>query len=437
MNDHRPLPERMRPIKLDQVFGQEHLVASGKPLAQLVKQGLLHSMIFWGPPGTGKTTLARLLAQSIKAHFLELSAIFSGVKEIRAAMQKAELALQNNQKTVLFIDEIHRFNKAQQDAFLPYVEKGIVILIGATTENPSFEINSALLSRVRVYVLKRLSEEALCNLIQQTITDEEKGLGQHHLVLSSEQIQLLARSADGDARRALILLEVLAQFALAQDLQIISNELLELVFENATRRFDKQGEQFYNQISALHKSIRGSAPDAALYWFCRMIDGGCDPLYIARRLIRLASEDIGNADPRALTLTLNAYESYEKLGSPEGELAIAQAIVYCASAAKSNAVYVAYNLAMADAKSSGSLDVPLHLCNAPTSMMKKMGYGKAYRYAHDEPEAYAAGVQYFPDDINAKNYYVPKERGLEIQIKEKLNYLKSLDNQYKNQKSKE
>ncbi|MEN8167384.1 MAG: replication-associated recombination protein A [Pseudomonadota bacterium] len=424
-SETRPLADRMRPRTLDEFVGQEHIVAEGKPLHRAIEEDRLHSMIFWGPPGTGKTTLASVIARHSGAHFLSLSAVLSGVKDIRAAVEQARLIKQQeNRPTVLFIDEVHRFNKSQQDAFLPHVEDGTVVFIGATTENPSFELNNALLSRARTYVLKSLTREHVEQIIQQALADAERGLGGRRLSLDAEPRHLLAEAADGDARRALNLLEIAADLTEGER---ITRAVIEEVATGTLRRFDKGGEAFYDQISALHKSVRGSAPDAALYWLARMLDGGCDPLYVARRVVRMASEDIGNADPRALQITLNAWDTQERLGSPEGELAIAQAVVYLACAAKSNAVYLAWKGALAEAKASGSLEVPLQLRNAPTKLMKGLDYGKAYRYAHDEPEGYAAGENYLPDELRGQRYYYPVDRGLEIKIAEKLAYLKKLD----------
>jgi len=415
----------MRPRTLEEICGQTHLLAPGKPLREAIEGDRPHSMVFWGPPGTGKTTLARMLASYSGAHFLKLSAVLSGVKDIREAVAEARQVRDlDGRGTILFIDEVHRFNKSQQDAFLPHVEEGTLIFIGATTENPSFELNNALLSRARVYVLKSLQAEDLEQVIDRALRDPERGLGERGLKIDSAQRQAMAEAADGDARRALNLLELAAD--LSEGGEITAEVVAELVAGHF-RRFDKGGDIFYDQISALHKSVRGSSPDAALYWLARMIDGGCDPLYIARRAVRMASEDIGNADPRALELALNAWDVQDRLGSPEGELAIAQAVVYMACAAKSNAVYKAWNEAMEDARRSGSLEVPVHLCNAPTRLMKELGYGKRYRYAHDEPEGYAAGEDYFPVGLRQPSYYLPVDRGLEIRIREKLARLRELD----------
>jgi putative ATPase len=422
-DDTRPLADRMRPTNLDEFVGQEHLLAPGKPLRRMLDGGHLHSMIFWGPPGVGKTTLARLIAARCAADFISLSAVMAGVKDIRAAVDRAQQArAANGRRTVLFLDEVHRFNKAQQDAFLPWVEDGTVVFVGATTENPSFELNNALLSRARVYVLRALQVEDIKRLLERAV-----GSQMATVTIAGGALELLARAADGDGRRALNMLELASDLAAANDPAVIDESIAAEVAAGGVRRFDKQGEAFYDQISALHKSVRGSDPDASLYWLCRMFDGGCDPRYIARRVLRMASEDIGNDDPRGLPLALEACEVYERLGSPEGELAIAQAVVFLACAAKSNAVYVAFNEAMADAKSSGSLDVPLHLRNAPTKLMKQLGYGKDYRYAHDEPNAYAAGERYFPDEMQPREYYHPVSRGLEIKIAEALAKRKGKD----------
>jgi len=424
----QPLADRMRPQKLDEIAGQAHLLAADKPLRQAIESGRLHSMIFWGPPGTGKTTLSRLIAHYCEAEFLSLSAVLSGVKDIRQAVEKAKMLKSAGRASILFVDEVHRFNKSQQDAFLPFVEDGTITFIGATTENPSFELNNALLSRARVYVLKSLQTEDLVEVIKRALEDETAGLGQRNIRIQNDLIQKLAQVADGDARRALNLLEIATDLGAEKDGKlVISEAVLGEVLSTGVRRFDKQGEAFYDQISALHKSVRGSSPDAALYWLVRMLDGGCDPLYIARRVVRMASEDIGNADPRALTLALNAWDVQERLGSPEGELAIAQAVLYLACAAKSNAVYKAFNTAMAQVKEAGSAEIPVHLRNAPTRLMKELGYGREYRYAHDEPEAYAAGESYFPEEIGEQHYYDPAPRGLEIKIAEKLAHLRELD----------
>ena len=413
----RPLADRLRPQCLDDFAGQGHLLAPGKPLRRAIEDRILHSMIFWGPPGTGKTTLARLIAAQTDSHFIALSAVMAGVKDIRASVQEAEQQRQMaNRGTVLFLDEVHRFNKAQQDAFLPFVEDGTLTFIGATTENPSFELNNALLSRARVYVLKMLDQGALRGILARALEDVDRGLGGRYSI-DEASLELLCDAADGDARRALNLLELAADLT---DGDAISEEAVRDVVAGGRRRFDKQGEYFYDQISALHKSVRGSDPDASLYWLMRMLDGGCDPQYVARRMIRVASEDIGNADPRALQLTLNAWEVLERLGSPEGELALAQAVIYLACAAKSNAVYTAAKAAQKDAQESGSLEVPMHLRNAPTRLMKELGYGEGYRYAHDEKGAVAKGENYFPDDMEARTYYHPVPRGLEIKIREKL-----------------
>ena len=424
--EFRPLADRMRPRSLDEFTGQGHVLGQDKPLFRAIRSGHLHSMVFWGPPGTGKTTLARIIAASCNAQFLSLSAVLSGVKDIRQAIDQARQYREvYGRDTVLFVDEVHRFNKSQQDAFLPHVEDGTVTFIGATTENPSFELNNALLSRLRVYVLKAIIAEEMTGIIRRALADTEQGLGRLQLDINDEALENLAAFADGDARRALNFLEIATD--LAVDGRITPALIQQVISDGGLRRFDKGGEAFYDQISALHKSVRGSSPDAALYWLARMLDGGCDPLYIARRVVRMASEDIGNADPRGLRLALDSWEAQERLGSPEGELALAQAVVFLACAPKSNAVYKAFNSAMQDAKSKGSLEVPLHLRNAPTALMKELDYGKAYRYAHDEPDAYAAGENYFPEDMTGARYYFPVDRGLEQKIAEKLERLRELD----------
>lgn len=426
--DYVPLAERMRPQRLTDYIGQTHILGSQKPLRSAIESGRLHSMIFWGTSGTGKTTLARLIASHSNAEFLTVSAVLAGVKEIREAIEHAK-TIQKFEKrcTILFVDEVHRFNKAQQDAFLPHVEDGTIYFIGATTENPSFALNNALLSRARIYVLNPLTDEDLQHILNHALCDETHGVGKLKLELSNEIKLQFAQAADGDARKLLNLLELASDMALAQDSRAITPELAQVVLTGGVRRFDSHGEEFHNQISALHKAVRGSAPDAALYWLCRMIDGGCDLAYLARRIVRIASEDIGNADPRALEIALNSWQVQERLGSPEGELALAQAVIYLACAPKSNAVYKAYNAAMAHVKQSGTLEVPLHLRNAPTKLMKALDYGKEYRYAHNEPDAYAAGENYFPENLAGTRYYYPVERGLEIKIKEKLVRLHELD----------
>jgi putative ATPase len=425
-----PLAERLRPKHIDEVIGQSHLLGPGKPLRMAFASGKLHSMILWGPPGVGKTTLARLMASAFDAEFLPLSAVLSGVKDIRDAIAQAQHTLQQSGRhTILFVDEVHRFNKSQQDAFLPFVEQGLVTFIGATTENPSFEVNSALLSRAQVYVLQSLSAAELGQLFERAQQEALQGLA-----FDEAARERLIGYADGDARRLLNVLEQLGTAAHTAQVTHITTEFLDNTLAQNLRRFDKGGEAFYDQISALHKSVRGSNPDAALYWLVRMMDGGADPRYLARRIVRMAWEDIGLADPRAITITLEAAQTYERLGSPEGELALAQAVLYMAVAAKSNAGYVAYNAARAHVSQDGSRPVPLHLRNAPTRLMKQLDYGRDYRYAHDEAGGYAAGENYFPDDMPAVSFYQPTNRGLEAKIAEKLAQLRELDAQAKNKK---
>lgn len=426
--NYQPLAARMRPTSLACYVGQSHLLGVGKPLREAVERGQLHSMILWGPPGVGKTTFARLLAQECDARFATLSAVLAGVKDIRQAVAEAEQSrVQSGRGTILFVDEVHRFNKAQQDAFLPYVEEGTVTFVGATTENPAFELNNALLSRCRVYLLRSISEADLLALLQRALQTDD-ALVDRNVIVPEAVLLKIARAADGDARSALNLLEVACDLATEEGgaLQVDEAVLAEVLSADV-RRFDKGGDYFYDQISALHKSVRGSDPDAALYWLVRMLDGGCDPLYIARRVVRMANEDIGNADPRALQSALNAWDVQERLGSPEGELAIAQAILYLAVAAKSNAVYSAYKRAVADIRRDPSYEVPIHLRNAPTKLAKSLSHGAEYRYAHDEPDAFAAGENYFPEAIADRQYYHPLPRGLELKIAEKLDTLRRLN----------
>lgn len=423
-----PLAARMRPESLTDFIGQQHLLAEGKSLKIAIDAGLIHSLVFWGPPGVGKTTLAKIIAKNTHCHFIELSAVMAGVKEIRAAVAEAEhYQMQSGTRTIVFIDEIHRFSKSQQDSLLAPIENGTIILFGATTENPSFELNNALLSRVRVYVLRSIEADDLRNLINRAISDKDRGIADKQLDVKQDALELICKAADGDARRSLNLLQIAADLCkVIEGKNTIDIDVLNEALQGQTNRYDKQGDIFYDQISALHKSVRGTDPDAALYWFSRMIDGGCDPFYIARRLIKMASEDIGNADPRGLQLALDATQAYERLGSPEGELALAHATVYLACAPKSNAVYTAYKTAMHEAKNNGSLEVPIHLKNAPTKLMSELGYGASYRYAHNEQFGYAAEENYFPEKLKGSQYYLPTERGLEKKIKEKLVFLRTL-----------
>ena len=425
--DHMPLAEKVRPCSMDKFFGQDHLTSKGKPLREIIEKGVLHSMVFWGPPGTGKTTLAKLISLKLKANFISLSAVMAGVGDIRKTVKEAkELRAKTGNATVLFLDEIHRFNKSQQDAFLPYLEDGTLTLIGATTENPSFQLNNALLSRLRVYILKQLTESSMKLVLSNALP--ELGQSKTPLQLEDQALNLIAAAADGDARKGLNILELAFAFLMTRDnpSNIIKLNDINEVLGSEIRRFDNKGEQFYDQISALHKSIRGSDPDASLYWLMRMLDGGCDAQYIARRMIRVASEDIGNADPRALRVTLDAWECLERLGSPEGELALSQAIIYLSCAPKSNAVYKASKLAMDDVRLFGSMEVPKKLRNAPTKLMKEMEYGDGYHYAHNEKDGIVYGEKYFPDDMEKRKYYHPVDRGLEIKIKDKLNKIEEM-----------
>ena len=421
--DSVPLAERLRPARIDEVIGQDHLLGPGKPLRLAFEAGKPHSMILWGPPGVGKTTLARLMAHHFDADFIQISAVLAGVKEIREAVERAKVNLGMGRQTILFVDEVHRFNKSQQDAFLPHVESGLITFIGATTENPSFEVVGALLSRAQVYVLKSLDEVGLAALLERALA-----LGGLGIALEDEGEKMLLAQADGDGRRLLNLLEQLATAMKAAGRTNADAAFVSEALAPSRRRFDKGGDAFYDQISALHKSVRGSNPDASLYWFTRMLDGGADPLYLGRRILRMAVEDVGLADPRALTTALDAVATYERLGSPEGELALAQAVVYLASAPKSNAVYAAFSAAKCFVSEDGSRPVPVHLRNAPTKLMKELGFGREYRYAHDEPEAYAAGERYFPDEIDPTPcFYRPTPRGLESRIGERLEHLRQLD----------
>lgn len=419
-----PLAERMRPRRLDEMVGQRRLLSQTAALRRAIEAGHVHSMILWGPPGCGKTTLALLLAHYAKARFQAVSAVLSGLPQVRKVLEEASGFFAAGERTVLFVDEVHRFNKVQQDAFLPHIERGSIVFVGATTENPSFELNSALLSRCRVHVMEAVSADAISSALRAALADEERGLGGRGLRIQDENLDQIAQAADGDVRRALTLLEIAAELAVAEDGEI-TQAMLAQVLADRSRRFDKQGEQFYDQISALHKSVRSSNPDAAVYWLCRMLDGGCDPVYLARRLTRMAVEDIGLADPRALSMTIDAWNTFDRLGSPEGELALAQAAIYLAATAKSNAVYSAYKAARADVAGAGTLPVPLHLRNAPTRLMKELGYGKEYQYDHDLEGGVALDQTGFPEALGERVYYQPVERGMELKLKEKLDALRA------------
>lgn len=426
-----PLASRMRPKEIADFVGQSHLLEAGKPLRIAIDNNYIHSLIFWGPPGVGKTTLAKIIASQSNCHFIELSAVMAGVKEIRSAVAEAAELQKKQINTVVFIDEIHRFSKSQQDSLLAPIEEGVITLFGATTENPSFELNNALLSRLRIYVLKSLESADLKSLIKKVLINQKILFGRESIQIETEALDYLSESSDGDARKCLNMLQLAIDLSEKHDdIQIINKTVLKHVLQTQVNRFDKQGDIFYDLISALHKSVRGSNPDASVYWLTRMLCGGCDPYYLARRIIRMASEDIGNADPRALQICLDAANAYERLGSPEGELALAQAVIYLACAPKSNACYTAYNLARLDAENYGTLEVPMHLKNAPTKLLKELGNGRTYRYAHDEPNGYAAGETYLPEKIKEAKYYQPSNRGLEIKIKQKLDYLKRLDKEW-------
>ena len=428
--DYRPLAARMRPRTLAEYIGQSHLLAEGKPLYRAILAGHAHSMILWGPPGTGKTTLAEIIAGHFNAEVERLSAVTSGVKEIREAIERAKINQQAGRRTLLFVDEVHRFNKSQQDAFLPYIENGTVIFIGATTENPSFELNNALLSRARTYILKPLQAVEILKILQNALADKTRGLGSESFVLEDDVLSLLSDYVNGDARYALSCLELMADMAQSTSKgKLLNKTLLTEILGERQARFDKGGDRYYDLISALHKSIRGSSPDGALYWFTRILAAGGDPLYVARRLLAIASEDVGNADPRAMQIALAAWDCYTRVGAYEGERAIAQAVIYLAVAPKSNAVYTAFNQAKKLVKETADYDVPEHLRNAPTALMKSLGYGEEYRYAHDEPNAYAAGENYFPPELSETVFYIPSERGMEKQIKEKMAWLKAQDEQ--------